>query len=131
MFAIALYAIHWAFRRNTAAAFALCGAAVGLLIGVRVLGFMLFAAVVAMLSADFVAAAVRGAGKGRVALSAGAFALAAIPTALLCIPYLLGEPLTFFRLFGELANHPTNMISQLFMGEVVASADNPEPTLSH
>ena len=67
MFAIALWAIHRAFRgdKNTntdaAAAFALCGAAVGALVGVRILGFALFAAVAAMLGADFVAAA-RGGG---------------------------------------------------------------------
>ena len=65
MFAIALYAIHRAFRRDTAAAFAVAGAAVGLLVGVRILGFTLFAAVIAMRGADFVSAALsRGGGGG-------------------------------------------------------------------
>ena len=41
------------------------------------------------------------------------------------MPLLLGEPLAFFDGFGELARHPTIMINQLFMGEVVPSADNP------
>ena len=128
MFAIALYAIHRAFRRDTAAAFALCGAAVGLLVGVRILGFALFAAVIAMRGADFAAAALCRGGWGdglRAARTASAFALAAIPTALLSMPFLLGEPLSFFAGFGELARHPTILISQLFMGEIVYSGDNP------
>ncbi len=125
MFAIALYAIHRAFRRDSLAAFAVCGAAVGLLVGVRILGFALFAAVIAMRGADFVSAALRGEGKTRAALSAAAFALAAIPTALLSMPLLLGEPLSFFDGFGELSRHPTILINQLFMGEIVDSGDNP------
>ena len=125
MFAIALYAIHRAFRRDSLSAFAVCGAAVGLLVGVRILGFALFAAVLAMRGADFVSAALAGAGKTRAALSAAAFALAAIPIALLAMPLLLGEPLAFFDGFGELSRHPTILISQLFMGEIVDSGDNP------
>ena len=131
MFAIALWTIHRAFggddknNRDAVAAFALCGAAVGLLVGVRILGFALFAAVAAMLVADFVSAVFRGAGKARVALSAAAFALAAIPVALLSMPLLLGEPLAFFDGFRELSRHPTILINQLFMGELVNSGDNP------
>jgi len=125
VFAIALYAIHRAFRRDTAAAFALCGAAVGLLVGVRIVGFALFAAVIAMRGADFVSAAIRRDGRIHAALTSGAFALAAIPTALLSMPYLLGEPLAFFDGFRILSSHPSNMINNLFMGELFASADNP------
>lgn len=132
MFAIALWTIHRAFggdgdknNRDAVAAFAVCGAAVGLLVGVRILGFALFAAVAAMLGADFISAVFRGAGKARVALSAASFALAAIPIALLSMPLLLGEPLAFFDGFRELSRHPTILINQLFMGELVNSGDNP------
>ena len=41
------------------------------------------------------------------------------------MPFLLGEPLAFFAGFSELARHPTILISQLFMGEIVYSGDNP------
>ena len=124
MFAIALYAVHRAFRKD-AAAFGCAGVAVGLLVGVRIVGFMLFAGVVAMRGADFIATVARREGRSRAALTLAAFALAAIPAALLAMPHLLGEPLAFFDGFGELARHPLNTIDQLFMGEVVSSADNP------
>ena len=41
------------------------------------------------------------------------------------MPYLLGEPLAFFDGFRILSSHPLNVINNLFMGEVVSSADNP------
>ena len=41
------------------------------------------------------------------------------------MPLLLGEPLAFFDGFRELSRHPTILINQLFMGELVNSGDNP------
>ena len=52
MLLIALYLIHRAFRRDTVAAFFLCGIGVGLLTNVRLMGMMLFPAVVAMRGLD-------------------------------------------------------------------------------
>ena len=52
MFMVALYLIHRAFRRNSVWAFALCGAGVGLLMNIRVIGAMLVPAVLGMLTLD-------------------------------------------------------------------------------
>ena len=45
LFMVALYLLQRAFRRDTAGAFALCGLSVGLLVSLRIMGVMLFAAV--------------------------------------------------------------------------------------
>ena len=57
MFAIALYLIHRAFRRNTVWAFACAGVGVGLLTNTRILGIMPFAAVLGTLALDAVRSA--------------------------------------------------------------------------
>ena len=63
-FMIALYLTHRAFRRDSAWAFALCGAGVGLLMNVRVMGAMLLPAVLGMLALDAFHAMSRGGGGG-------------------------------------------------------------------
>ena len=52
MFMVSLYLIHRAFRRETLGAFILCGAVVGLLVNLRVMGLVLFAAVLALRALD-------------------------------------------------------------------------------
>ena len=52
MFMVALWLTHRAFRRDTLGAFILCGAGVGLLVNLRVMGVVLFAAVLAMRALD-------------------------------------------------------------------------------
>ena len=52
VFMIALYLIHRAFRRDSVWAFALCGAGVGLLANIRIMGVMLIPAVLGMLALD-------------------------------------------------------------------------------
>ena len=52
MFTISLYLVHRAFRRDTLAAFLLCGVGVGLLMNLRVMGVVLFAAVLALRALD-------------------------------------------------------------------------------
>ena len=52
MFMVALYLTYRAFRRDSVWAFALCGAWVGLLVNARVIGAMLFPAVLGMLALD-------------------------------------------------------------------------------
>ena len=59
MFMIALYLTHRAFRRDSAWAFALCGAGVGLLANIRVMGLILLPAVLGMLALDAFFAAKR------------------------------------------------------------------------
>ena len=79
MFMVSLYLAHRAFRRDSLAAFLLCGVSVGLLVNIRITGALLLAAVLVprVLDAAF---ANRAGERGRVLLSAAAFALAAMLT---------------------------------------------------
>ena len=63
MFMIALYLIHRAFRRDTVWAFALCGAGVGILANIRIMGVALIPAVLGMLALDAFYATKRGNGR--------------------------------------------------------------------
>ena len=133
-FAISLYLIHSAFGRDNARAFALCGLSVGLLMNIRVLGAVLFLAVVGLLALDFARAVwasgatlrdgLRGAPAKRVLANGAAFSLAAALTLYATWATLWENPLSFFSGFGALANHP-NPIFQLFRGELIPSADLP------
>ena len=52
MFMVALWLTHRAFRRDTLGAFILCGVGVGLLTNLRIMGIVLFAAVLALRALD-------------------------------------------------------------------------------
>ena len=64
MFAIALYLIHRAFRRDTVWAFALCGVGVGILANIRIMGAFLIPAALGMLALNGFYAMKRGGGGG-------------------------------------------------------------------
>ena len=64
MFMVSLYLTHRAFRRETLGAFILCGAVVGLLINLRVMGIVLFAAVLALRALDLAFASKHKGGGG-------------------------------------------------------------------
>ena len=116
-FMIALYLLERAFRRDTAAAFALCGVCVGVLVNLRVMGVMLFAAVAGLRALDLMLA--RGPAERRRALvTAAAFALAAAGTLYATSPYLWRDPLAIVDAVTTLARHPTHLLS-LFRGEPV------------
>ena len=124
MFMVSLYLAHRAFRRDTLGAFLLCGAGVGALVNLRVMGIMLFAAVLALRALDLAFA--EGAGeRRRVLLTGGAFALAAALTYYATFPFLWPDPV---GRFGEVwafgANHPTRAIN-LFRGERLFGPDGP------
>ena len=116
-FMIALYLLERAFRRDTAAAFALCGVAVGVLVNLRVMGVMLFAAAAGLRALDLALA--RGPAERRRALvTAAAFVLAAAGTLYALSPYLWRDPLAIVDAVTTLARHPTRLLS-LFRGEPV------------
>ncbi len=117
MFMIALYLLQRAFRRDTAAAFALCGAGVGVLVNLRIMGIMLFAAVAGLRALDLLQA--RGwAERRRVLAAAGAFALAACGTLYAISPYLWRDPSAIVDAFTTLTRHPVHQPT-LFRGELV------------
>ena len=117
LFMIALCLLERAFRRGAASAFAACGAGVGALVSLRVMGVMLFAAVAALLALDLLQA--RGwTQRRRVLAAAGAFVLAACGTLYAVSPYLWRDPLAIAEAFATLARVSQPVIT-LFQGELV------------
>ena len=113
---IALYLLERAFRRNTPAAFLLLGVAVGLLTNLRIMGIMLFPAVIAMRGLDLFSAA-GGTERKQILLSAGLFLLAAALTLYAVTPYAWPDPWEYLTASLDLTvNHPA-VAYQLFQGK--------------
>ena len=115
MFMIALYLVHRAFRQDRLGAFAACGAAVGVLTNLRIMGLLLFAAVLALRALDLVQAD-GWAARRRVLASAGVFVLASALTLYAVSPILWPDPFALIEAFATLSQHPTHA-SALFQGE--------------
>ncbi len=123
-FMITLYLLHRAFRRETLGAFLLCGAGVALLVNLRVMGIVLFAAVLALRALDLLTAESREA-RQRVLLTGGAFALATVLAYHASLPILWTDPAgRFAELLSTLSAHPTEYYS-LFRGEWLYSPHGP------
>ena len=103
MFMVSLYLTHRAFRRETLGAFILCGAVMGLLVNLRVMGLVLFAAVLALRALDL-AFIGRHRGYAQWLTNTGALALAAMLVYYASLPALWTDPLgRFADLIGELS----------------------------
>ena len=116
-FMIALWLMERAFRRDTAAAFALCGAGVGVLVDLRVMGLALFAAVPGLRALDLLLAR-DAAGRRRALVTGAVFVLAAVGTRYAVAPWLWSDPFAVVDAFETLARHPTHL-GTLFQGELV------------
>ena len=124
MLAMALYLLERAFRKDTVGAFVLLGVAVGVLTNLRIMGAMLFPAVVAMRGLDLFYA---GSGSERkpILLTAGLFALTAGLTVYALSPYAWTNPGDYLATNLNLTvNHPT-VWPQLFRGELIPSDQLP------
>ena len=125
MFMVALYFTHRAFRRDTLGAFLLCGVAVGLLTNIRIMGLMLFPAVIVMRGLDLGYEFRRPERRRHLLLTAGAFALAAVLTLYATWPWLWGDPLgRFIEAFSRMADFD-NHGRMLFRGELVSYQSPP------
>ena len=125
MFMIALFLAHRAFRRDTLLAFALLGAAVGVLVNLRMMGMVLLAAILALRALD-PAFAQGMAERKRVILTTGAFALTAALTVYALLPYLWADPVErAVEWWSVLSDHPTR-IHEMFQGARVRSVNFPE-----
>ena len=124
MFVIALYLTHQAFRRDGLAAFALLGAAVGVLVNLRIIGLVLFAAVPALRALDF-AFAQGWAERKRILVATGAFALAGAMSIFALLPYLWGDPIGRAVEGWAILSQLPIVIFELFRGTLYRSVDFP------
>ena len=124
MFVIALYLAHRAFKRDSVAAFALLGAAVGALVHLRIMGVVLLAAVPALRALDF-ALAKGWPERKRVLLTTVGFALASALAVYALLPYLWADPApSAVEGWSVLSNNPL-VVYELFRGAIRRSADLP------
>ncbi len=124
MFMVALYLIHRAFRRDTLGAFLLCGAGVALVANLRVMGLLLFAAVLVPRALDL-ARAGGAKERWRVLLTGAGFALAALLAYYASLPALWTDPAgRFADLIETLSSHPYTPF-ELFQGEWLWSGNGP------
>ena len=125
MFMVCLFLTHRAFRRGSVPAFALCGAAAGLLAGIRVPGVAFAAAVPGLLALDLLLAPGREERK-RAAAAGAAFALAAAATLYAVWPWLWTDPLArFAEALAHMSEFPDPGRRGLFRGEQVTAGDLP------
>ena len=123
-FMIALWLAHRAFRRDTLAAFLLCGVGVGLLANLRIMGVLLFAAVLALRALDLALAGSAEARK-RALLTGGAFALAALLTYYGSLPALWTDPVGRFAEMARTLGTHLVVPYNLFRGEWLYAPDGP------
>ena len=124
MFMIALYLTHRAFSRDAVRAFLLLGAAVGILVNLRIMGVMLFAAILVMRWLDLLYASGREERK-RILITGGLFALAGALTFYATLPYLWANPIgRLAEMLAVLSQHP-NRSFQLFQGELILGTELP------
>ena len=122
MFMVTLYVTHRAFRKETVGAFVLCGVCVGILTNLRIMGMMLYPAVLALRGLDLVQA--RRGTRPHVLVTGAAFAVAGPGTLYALSPYLWANPFAFVTAWQTLAQHPTRF-HELFQGRLVDSQHLP------
>ena len=123
-FVIALFLARRAFRKDDLSAFALAGAAVGMLVNLRIIGVILLAAIPIMRGADFFLA--RGwAERKRTLITTSAFALAGALTVYAALPHLWDDPIGKASDWWRISvDHPT-VLRELFRGATFQSTDFP------
>ena len=124
LFAIALYLLERAFRRDTIGAFLLLGIAVGLLTNLRVAGMALLPAALALRGLDLGQA--EGWAERKQILATGGLLILAAGLAFYAVtPYAWTNPVAYLTTSLELTvNHP-NVVFQLFQGQLLAAAEMP------
>ena len=105
LFMLALWLLHWTLRRGSLKAWLLCGAGVGVLANIRVIGFMLVGVALVLRTCDWIQA--NGAERRRIAWTSGAFVLASALTFYALFPYLWSDPIhRLAEVFGYAAAFP-------------------------
>ncbi len=124
LFLLALGLMHRAFRQDTLAAFALCGAGVGLLINLRLMGALLFGAVLVLRACDACYAADDPA-RRHILRTCGLFVAASALTLYATWPYLWADPVGRLAIvFRYMFDHETEAFD-LFRGVVLPNEERP------
>ena len=123
-FVMALLVVSRAFDRDSLGAYRWCGAAAGLLVNLRIMGVVLFAAVLIFRAWAWFRAE-GGAARRRVAATAGVFALWGVVVLFISLPYLWRDPAgRLAEMVAVLADHLI-IVFVLFRGQVFSSAALP------
>ena len=131
MFTIALFLIHRAFEKGTLSGFLLCGVGVGLLTNIRILGVMLFCAVLVMCALDLWRAA-DGSARVRILRNSAAFVSVSMVVLYATWPYLWRDPIwNMIVAFAKMADFPYMIGLQRFRGEEFMSDALPPDYLPH
>ena len=123
MFMIALCLVHRAFEKDTVRAFVVLGMGTAVLTNLRIMGVMLFAAVLGMRALDLLHAAQRS-GRRRVLKTTAAFGAAWAATLYAISPYLWSDPREFAEALRVLSEHPHSGW-QLFQERLIRPHDLP------
>ena len=124
MFMIALFLTHRAFRKDTAWAFALLGASVGILMNLRIMGVVLIAGALAMLGVRLFAASGNEERK-RTLIMGGVFIFAVGLTVYSSMPYLWADPAPrTIEWWTTLSQHPQNL-QEVFSGRIISTQSPP------
>ena len=127
MFMICLYLTHRGFTKDTLGAFLILGVGVGILVNLRVMGIMLFPAILAMRALDLLPASRRdGKGMAHVAATVCVFIASSVCVYYAVSPYTWIDPLApFTSLLQTLPRHPAYNFSQMFQGDMVMAIQVP------
>lgn len=124
MFMIALFLTHRAFRKDTAWAFALMGASVGILTNLRIMGVVLIAGALAMLGVRLFAASGNEERK-RALVMGSVFVFAAGLTVYASLPYLWADPAPrAIEWWTTLSSLPQDL-SEVFRGRMISAQSPP------
>ena len=123
MLMITLFLAHRAFKRDTIKAFLLLGIGAGILMNLRIMGMVVFAAVPAMRGLDLFFASEREERK-RILLATGAFLLAGAVTIYASIPYLWKGPSEWVAWWRVSSNFPYT-VYEVFRGAATSSSNLP------
>ena len=122
MFMITLYLMHRAFRKDTWGAFLFCGVGVGFLVNLRIMGILLFGAVLALRTLDLLCESAER--RKHVLATAGVFVAVCLCTLYVVSPYLWENPLELLTALRVLAHHPA-WAEEIFQGSLVSSKQLP------
>ena len=129
-FVMALLFVSRAFDRDSLGTYRWCGAAVGLLAHLRIMGVVLFALVLVFRAWAWFRAE-GDAARRRVVVTAGVFALWGGLVLFICLPYLWGDLIgRLSEYWTVLADHPV-VFYELFRGQVFFSAALPWDYVLH